>query len=40
VIDEVRRGRREGLTVREVARRTGISPASVVRLSGQEASYF
>jgi transposase len=33
VIAEVRRGREEGLTVREVARRAGISPASVVRLS-------
>jgi transposase len=40
VIDEVRRGRREGLTVREVARRVGISPASVVRLSGQEGRYL
>jgi DNA invertase Pin-like site-specific DNA recombinase len=40
VIDEVRRGRQEGLTVREVARRAGISPASVVRLSGPQASYL
>jgi transposase len=34
-IDDVRRGRTEGLTVREVARRAGISPASVVRLTAQ-----
>ncbi len=40
VIVEVRRGRREGLTVREVARRAGISPASVVRLSEQSASHL
>jgi transposase len=37
-IDEVRRGRKEGLSVREVARRAGISPASVVRLCA--ASYL
>ncbi len=32
VIEDVRSGRRKGLTVREIARRTGISPASVVRV--------
>ena len=40
VIVEVRRGRLEGLTVREVARRAGISPASVVRLSEQPVSHL
>jgi transposase len=40
VIDDVRRGRQEGLTVREVARRAGISPASVVRLSGDPTSHL
>ena len=33
VVDAVRAGLRNRLTVREIARRTGISPASVVRLS-------
>ena len=33
VVEAVRAGLRNRLTVREIARRTGISPASVVRLS-------